>query len=299
MTTILIKILSWWLPERRYTQWHCNILEWLIAVILFLALPSISVLFVYPILDNTLVFSEEQESSDSQTGSSDLFKIDKPNDEHPVIRLVQTRNWTFIAIGFYMACILAPINEELLFRGGLQNCLQGFLTLLCRKKLRMNVRNSRFIISIFSIILPALFFALIHYRSEESGNISLKDIIYNITNSCVAWTFFAGICFTYLFGVRQLRFRDLFGSLREIPGLIGSGVKWIWIIIPVFIISIIVNIILWITQTHFVPDPIPLIPLAIVFGFLYYRTQSVLPSIALHFLFNFINLSLVLLFLGL
>lgn len=300
MTSILIKILSWWLPKRRYTQWHCNILELLTAGFLFLFLPTITSLVVYPILDNALVISEPEEiTDDSQSSLTELFKTDKSQKEHPVIRLVQTKNWTFIALGFYMACVLAPINEELLFRGGLQSCLQGFLTLLCRKNIRMSARNSRFIIAIISVTFPALFFALIHYRSEESGSISMKDLIYNIFNACIAWTFFAGICFTYLFGVRQLRFRDLFGSWRELPGLIGAGVKWIWIIFPTFIIAIIVNVIMILTKTHFVPDPIPLIPLALVFGFLYYRTQSVLPSMALHFLFNFINMSLAIMFLGL
>lgn len=297
MDSILIKILSWWLPKRRYTQWHCNILEWLIAVLLFLLLPKLTSLIVFPMLDNTLVISESQEQEPPRL--TELFKPDKSKNEHPVIRLVQTGNWTYIVLGFYMACILAPINEELLFRGGLQNCLQGALTLLCRKKRRISARNSRLIISIISIILPALIFALIHYRSEEVGNISLKDLIYSIFNSCIAWTFFAGICFTYLFGVRQLRFRDLFGSKRELPGLIGSGVKWIWIYFPVFIVAIIVNIIMALTKTQFIPDPFVLIPLALAFGFLYYRTQSVLPSMTLHFLFNFINLSLVLLIFGL
>lgn len=254
----------------------------------------------YPFLDKALVISEEQTVSDnSQTSATELFKINKSSDEHPVIRLIQTKNWGYIALGFYLACILAPINEELLFRGGLQNCLQGFLTILFRKNYKINVQSCRFLISVISITLPALIFALIHYRSEESGNISMKDMIYGIFNACVAWTFFTGLCIIYLFGIRQLRFRDLFGSIYELPGLIGSGIKWVWIYYPVILVAIIVQIIMALTETHFVPDPIPLIPLALVFGFLYYRTQSVLPSMVLHFLFNFINLSLAILVLGL
>lgn len=292
MTSILIRILSWWIPQRRYSLWHCTVLELLIAAWLFLFLPSLT----YPILYSTPCSPEEQSELDiPQTFTTDIFPKNGPDESHPVIRLVQTKNWTFICLGFYMACILAPMNEELLFRAGLQNCLQGVLTKLFKKRQSLSVETCRWVISSISIVLPALFFALIHYRSEAVANQSLESVIRSITNACVAWTLFPIICYSYLFLVRRLRFRDLFGTWRETPGLAFLGVKWIWILVPSYALSVILLFIRFITNTHFLPDPFCLIPLALVFGFLYYRTQSILPTIVLHILFNFTSLCLTLL----
>lgn len=292
MDSILLKILSWWIPKRRYSMWHCNVLELLIAAWLFLFLPS----FTYPILYSSPNTPEEQNNLDiPQTFTTEIFKKDSPDDSHPVVRLVQTRNWTFIGLGFYMACILAPMNEELLFRAGLQNCLQGFLTQLFKKRRIVSLQTCRWVISSLSIVLPALFFALVHYRSDDVANQSIERIVRAITNACVAWTIFPIICYFYIFFIRRIRFRDMFGTLREFPGLALFGIKWFWIIVPTYLLSFVLVFIRVITNAHFIPDPFALIPLALVFGFLYYRTQSVLPSIILHMLFNFTSLCMVLL----
>ena len=133
------------------------------------------------------------------------------------------------------------------------------------------------------------------YYPEEMANASIESVIRSITNACVAWTLFPIICYSYLFFVRRLRARDLFGTWREAPELALFGVKWIWILIPSYALSFILVLIRIITNTHFLPDPFCLIPLALVFGFLYYRTQSILPTIVLHILFNFTSLCLTLL----
>lgn len=292
MNSILIKILSWWIPKRRYSIWHCNVLELLVAAWLFMFLPSLT----YPILFSTPCSPEEQSKLDiPQTFTTEIFPKNRPDESHPVLRLVQTKNRAFILMGFYMACILAPMNEELLFRAGLQNCLQGVLTKLFKKRQNLSVETCRWLISTISIVLPALFFALIHYRTEEMANASIESVIRSITNACVAWTLFPIICYSYLFFVRRLRARDLFGTWREAPELALFGVKWIWILIPSYALSFILVLIRIITNTHFLPDPFCLIPLALVFGFLYYRTQSILPTIVLHILFNFTSLCLTLL----
>ncbi len=290
MNSILVNILSWWIPKRRYSLWHCNILELIIAALLFLFLPSLTLIALYP---SPTAHEIRSQSNDSQTQSAEITK-QKPDEAHPVLRLVQTRNWTYIGLGFYMACILAPINEELLFRAGLQNCLQGILTQLFRKRLRMNVKICNWLISVISISLPAFFFALVHYRSEEMANESIEHIIRSVTVACIAWTLFPIICYSYLFFVRRLRPRDMFGTWREAPRLAFYGVKWIWIIVPTYILAFILLFIRLFTGAHFIPDPFCLIPLALVFGFLYYRTQSILPSIVLHILFNFTSLSMAL-----
>ncbi|MBR5709285.1 MAG: CPBP family intramembrane metalloprotease [Thermoguttaceae bacterium] len=291
MNSILINILSWWIPKRRYSLWHCNILELILAALLFMFLPSLTLIALYPSPSAREIRSQ---SNDSSTPSTEIVKQERPDEAHPVLRLVQTRNWTYIGLGFYMACILAPINEELLFRAGLQNCLQGILTQLFRKRLHINVKICNWLISVISITLPALFFALVHYRSQEMANESIESIIRTVTVACIAWTLFPIICYSYLFFVRRLRPRDMFGSWREAPRLAFYGVKWIWIIVPTYILAFILLFIRLLTGAHFIPDPICLIPLALVFGFLYYRTQSVLPSIVLHILFNFTSLSMAL-----
>lgn len=292
MTSILIKFLSWWIPKRRHTVWHCSVLELLLAAWLFLFLPALTRSIFYPVP----VTPEEQNQLDiPQTFPTNIFSSDAPNNSHPVVRLVQTRNWAFIGMAFYMACILAPINEELLFRGGLQNCLQGVLTKLFKIRLHLPVKTCRWLISIISIVLPAIIFALVHYRSEAFSRLSIEDIVRAITNSCIAWTLFPIICYSYLFFVRRLRPRDLFGTWRETPGLILTGVKWIWVMVPIYILMFLIVFIQLICKTSVVADPIGLLPLALIFGFLYYRTQSLLPSLALHILFNFISLSMSLL----
>ncbi len=290
MISILEKFLSWWIPKRRYSLWHCNILELLLAALLFLFLPSLTLVVLYP---SPSAHEIQRQSDASQAQSAEINK-QRPDEAHPVLRLVQTKNWTYIGLGFYMACILAPINEELLFRAGLQNCLQGILTQLFRKRLHFHVKTCNWLISVISIVLPALFFALVHYRSQELAKESIESIIRSVTVACVAWTLFSIICYSYLFFVRRLRLRDMFGTWREAPKLAFYGVKWIWIIVPTYILAIILLFIRILTGSHFIPDPLCLIPLALVFGFLYYRTQSILPSIVLHILFNFTSLSMAL-----
>ncbi len=292
MTSILIKILSWWIPKRRYSLWHCSVLELLVAAWLFMFLPTL----LRPVLYPTPATPEEQSQLNiPQTFPTNIFDNGKPSNEHPILRLVQTRNWTIIGLSFYMACILAPINEELLFRAGLQNCLQGIMTKFFHKQHNISVQTRRWSIAIISIVLPALFFSLIHYRSEDVAHATIEDITRSVIVCSIAWSMFTVICFTYVFHVRRLRLRDLFGTWKEAFKLALFGVKWIWIIIPTYVLTVILLVIRFITQTHFLPDPFCLIPLALVFGFLYYRTQSILPSIVLHFLFNLNSLCMAIL----
>ena len=79
MTSILLKILSWWIPKRRYSLWHCNVLELLIAACLFMLLPSLTRQFLYP---PSSVPEEQSELVDSENISTETLRNEKGDESH-------------------------------------------------------------------------------------------------------------------------------------------------------------------------------------------------------------------------
>lgn len=309
MTWLLKEFLSFLTPDRRWSRWHCSGFEVICVFALYLLLPAITMPIVLIATNSNHKATQEEQAQTDNQNDDETVSVEKPLEDaseeqqledgsgekqledksHPLIRLLKRRNWTDFAMVFYMACILAPLNEELLFRGCLQNWLHG---LFARLYIRRRVERWR--VSFMSVVIPALLFALIHFRTDSDAKISLEKLHLLIINGCVALTALPVILLGYLFFIRKLRFRDIFGNLQQIPDLFISGAKWIWILVVCYALMISVSAILSHFNIDIVVDPIGLLPLALVFGYLYYRTQSILPSIALHFLFNFSSLCMVL-----
>jgi membrane protease YdiL (CAAX protease family) len=175
------------------------------------------------------------------------FDLTGQKPEHPLQELAESSPLITdaILIGL-IALVIAPIWEELLFRGVVQSWLA------------QQEWRSHFAMSLASLI--ALSTAFAHFK--ESTTLDLGSIIGDISPILFVMILLPG----YLYADRLLK--------RWIPersafrGIFATSLLFAMVHSPVW------------------PTPIPLFFLALGLGYLAYRTQSLLASIIFHSLFN-------------
>ena len=231
--------------------------------------------------------AEDEQTKQVSDNSHFLFRLLKEDGQAATVLLI-----------LYMGCVLAPLNEEFLFRG----CFQGWLetalrAFRCRRFIR-GKRTAQWLVPVISITLPALFFSFSHARSEESGQMSVEQIRYVIYASGIGWTIYPILCFSYLFLLKKISFRSVFGSLSTIQSDVKYGIMCCMAIVPsVYALMFFTNWAFERLGIISVPDPVALIPLALTFGYLYYLTRRLTASMALHFLFNTFGMALAICYL--
>lgn len=215
--------------------------------------------------------SNATDSSDSPSGTSD----------HAVVQLIRQDKsvWTIFLL-FFMTCILAPINEELLFRGTFQQSLENAVFFQ---------NESRFPASCagwLTIIIPAILFSAIHLRVGNS-NIDVQQLSIQLKCGALGHAFFAPLFLGWLQWVHGLRLVDVLGPISCWRSQIQSGfLVFVLLLAPVYAVQTVVTGILAYFQCGICADPFSLLVLALGMGWLYYRYQTLLASITLHLLFN-------------
>ena len=88
---------------------------------------------------------------------------DKPSMAHPAEQMLATKNAGMIALAAFMAVVVAPLIEELLFRV----VLQGWLEAAWSRQRRIYPALRRGSRAWGPLVLPALVFALMHLRAAK------------------------------------------------------------------------------------------------------------------------------------
>jgi membrane protease YdiL (CAAX protease family) len=188
-------------------------------------------------------------------GAEKAYALWSPFETHPLVEAAQKQmpviEWGWI---FFLAVIAAPVTEELMFRGLIQRWAQVRLW------------------GPDAILVAAFVFAL-YTRSKDLetalSRADSHDRLVALVNGTAPALFI----------------------LLMIPGYIYSEVfAWRWLPYPNAARSIYATSLLFAAVHSSVwPSPIPLFVMSLGLGFVAYRTQSLIPSITFHALFNLVS----------
>ncbi|MEN6459514.1 MAG: CPBP family intramembrane glutamic endopeptidase [Thermoguttaceae bacterium] len=206
-------------------------------------------------------------------------RAQRANTEHPVGRVLLERpGVSAVLVSVALAAIVAPLVEELLFR----LLLQGWFESLERRS-RRGARLCRpFMAGVVPVTLVALLFAGIHFREPEP--VSMPTIVYFQNVQLVASLLTVGVLIGWLRFAVGATFEDLGIVRSKLMADIKLGlVALAATLAPIYGVATVAKALL---PAGVVADPIPLFPLALVLGILYYRTHRIVPAIVMHMGFN-------------
>ena len=211
---------------------------------------------------------------------------------HQTEQLLRSGDRCGTVIAVTMAVFVAPLAEEFFFRV----LLQGWLEAVWSRKRRKYRALRTGPLSWVPIVLPAAIFAWMHVRPGEPP-LALPYLI------GLHLGLMAAEILAVVLAVALLKFAvgataaDLGWQPEKLPIDAGLGLLALVAVIgPLLTMQIDLMEVVHRTGIHYAPDPIPLFPLALVFGGLYHRTHRIAPSLVLHMAFN--ATSVVLFFAG-
>lgn len=206
---------------------------------------------------------------------------------HPLVRFLASQRGSLWAIWLAAAVgvVVAPLVEELLFRVLLQGWLEARESRWRRRwpLLRALPRG------VLPIALPALVFASMHFRSgpppsdvESLGPVLLGNALGSLAALSVAAL--------VLCGQYGAKWHDLGLNLRPWPAdAIRGLVAFAAVLMPIYVVQLALAKLL--AGWEIAADPAPLLLLAVVLGYLYYRTHRLTPSLVLHVAINLFGLA--------
>ncbi|MCL2117434.1 MAG: CPBP family intramembrane metalloprotease [Planctomycetaceae bacterium] len=240
--------------------------------------------------DNVLVFEAVDRPTDNETdrGVTQPISDEELPDQHPLTILMQKngQNPMVILVCFLTAVIVAPLTEEFMFRVVIQGGIEA--------KLRRGYGHSAPAQRI-PILLTALFFAAIHFRTQQETTPSSIDRIFQAMTATLIGNLVAMavviVVFRRLF---RIRWSDigLWDFRRTGRDALGALLLLVTILIPIGVVKYVVDMFaksdgaVQLGVTSSMVDPIPLFLFALVIGTLYHRTRRFASVFFLHAFFN-------------
>jgi membrane protease YdiL (CAAX protease family) len=196
--------------------------------------------------------------------------------------LFEGRNvWTLL-LGAVSAIVIAPITEEFVFR----LLLQGWLESLERRMRRQIPAMRQITLGIVPLMSTAILFAAIHIRKPEPL-MALSTILVLLCIQAVTSLLTVAVSICWLKFVVGATLADFGVVPQKLAADVRLGLLTLAAVAaPVYAIMAAAKE--WLPKT-IVPDPIPLLFLAVALGTLYYRTHRIIPSLVLHAAFNAIG----------
>ncbi len=149
-------------------------------------------------------------------------------------------------------------------------------------------------VATLQIVPVALLFAAVHFRGDGSGReISVETLQYGIFMGTGAMFLMSMAGIAYLAAVRGMRLRD-FGvdPGRLVPDMLCGLTVFFLVLPPMFCLKEGLGSVF--PDSEHLLDPAPLFFFACALGFLFYRTQRIVPCIVLHAALNTTALVLLL-----
>jgi membrane protease YdiL (CAAX protease family) len=208
----------------------------------------------------------------------------KTDTEHPIGRLLRDSQ----SPGVFLLCLaaavmVAPLTEEFLFRLVIQGWLEK------RDRLFRRAGGGRWpgMPGAIPVVVVALLFAGIHFRTAT------PQIDVSIGIRILLGVALANLL-TLIVGVAWLRLDAgaTAADLGLVPAKLAADVRtgllgYLAIATIMFPLNAGLS---WILPPNIAPDPFSLFPLALMLGFLYYRTHRLAPSIVVHMGLNLTSL---------
>ena len=218
----------------------------------------------------------------AQPSAAGTAQSEEADTQHTIIDLLRqdgtVLTWMLCVVA---AVVVAPVVEEFLFRLVLQGWLETVEHGRRGAGMRPLIRGAK------PILVSSVLFAAVHFRQAEPAadpdhiRMALWFQIgwsLMIVGYAVAWLRCRGF---------DLTAADLGIDFRRVKSDIGLGlVAFLAVACPVYALQVVLQFLRKSFWPSMVPDPIPLFFLALVLGFLYYRTHRLLPAIVLHMAFN-------------
>lgn len=207
---------------------------------------------------------------------------------HPLTQLLvrskgTARYWWAVFFAFLAGVVAAPLVEEFLFRVVLQGALEK------KPSGAVTIRSQRFRVAM-AIVIPALFFAAIHYRSPElQRDLDLLFLSIVITPFGLLTTLVFGVLWLKI--VRKATRRDLGIVWNHFPTDFCKGFGVFFLLVPI-LVPVIYQLRFLFPDT--VTDPVPIFILALGLGVLYHKTHRYASVVGMHFALNFFSFILLL-----
>jgi len=212
-----------------------------------------------------------------------------PDTMHAVGRLLRDFDHPgVVALCVLSVVVITPVAEELVYRLLLQGWLERVEPLLRRQVqgLRHLVRGTG------PVLASSTFFAWMHAHGAEP-QASAEVLLCLIGGTTVANTLMVAV----LVGVLRFRARATLADLGIVPGQIGADLRlglaaFLAAAGPVYLVQWLAALVI---PADVSPDPLGILVLALVLGYLYFRTHRILPSIVVHMALNATSIALFLL----
>ena len=235
-------------------------------------------------------------SFDANGESDSLLTDENLAEQHALVILMQkgAQYPIVIVVCLLAAVVVAPLTEELMFRVIMQCGIESTF-----RRESGNTALARRI----SIFLTALFFASIHFRTQQN-QIDIDQLFKGMIGMIIARPLALLLVVGLLRFHYRVRWADL--GLRDFRWIgrdaLGALLLFLIILVPIFTVH---GTIIALAKTDWAVqlgisaamlDPIPLFLFALVAGSLYHRTRRLAPVFFLHAFFNLYSF-LVLLYL--
>lgn len=213
---------------------------------------------------------------DSSADSSKTPNLSEKRTHHQIFEFLNTNPscWKFLFMLGY-AALLGPFFEEFVFR----LVLQGWLDAR-EREIHRGCRGNGW----RSVLVTAILFSFLHFRSGSSSYPSepLLLLIFSVTAASMLVTLGVGILMLRRgFHLRWREFGFDFSHWKEDLRL-GIG-AFLAVALPTYMLQFVLN---KYVGDSFAPDFLTLIPIALMFGILYWRTRRILPGAVAHCVFN-------------
>jgi membrane protease YdiL (CAAX protease family) len=210
---------------------------------------------------------------------------------HPFVQLLkQDKSGFTILIVFLCGVIIAPLFEEFLYRG----IFTGWLIDSTKEHLPrfgFNETTTKILHVIISLGVPALFFALQHFRGNQEQSVPSREFLLTLFCSMILLNLLTiTIGIIYLTQIRKLALDQLGFQMNKYKSDILLSM-----LISVFLIPLLLILtgVLNATFPDSVIDPIPIFFLAITLGTIFLITHRLLPCILIHASLNFVSLMIL------
>ncbi len=232
--------------------------------------------------DSTIPPSDASASQHST--SSHSTTTDQPS-QHPVLRAMREGGPIMWCVAFFLAVIVAPFSEELLFRllliAGLETSVWRWHAHKPRTACHVYGRTS-----VWIVVSSAVLFGSLHFRSAAMDQMRTLPWQWLLLTG-VGQLLISVLLLVVLRCGYRANWTDLGFDRRYLASDIQLGVVTaLMVIVPVFMIQLLAMYGFQWLGVERAADPIPIFFLAIALGVLFFRTRRLLPCIVLHACFN-------------
>jgi len=268
--------------RRRPVPWGG--LEVVLLLGTFVASPALVAYVSVHLLD----FKVPEAGAATSAQSPDKQAAGERETPHPVAQLLEKEHSTWvIVVSALMVVLVAPVVEEFMFRV----LFQGWLEKI-ENRYRRRLPGLRVLPGAAPVLLASVFFAAMHVRPPEQ-RLASDLILFLLICQTVASLVILPLAILVL----RVGCGATWADMGVVPAHIlhDAGVGLLACLAftgPIYLLFIGARLVV---PEGLVPDPIALVPLAVVLGTLYYRTHRVVAPIVMHMTFNAAGMAMALL----